>query len=178
MEPESFIDYEAFRMAKLIKNKKEYLAKLDPASMQYKHLLSEIEFLEQDILPMLLSKNMFLTDINKWIDKQLFDMANNHKTLCQRLNGVVFYYQLRQPTPIKFEKEKYTVPILKHGNVLAKEVYEYPVYDKMDFCAFISNDPNVNPPTDILYDLGKNKVWPEFTHIACFPINDLKNGRQ
>lgn len=93
----SVLDYEATRLVRLIENKKLYLSKIDPKTMQYKHLLSEIEFLEQDILPMILSKNLFLNEFSKCFDINMAKVANYKNNSI--FNGILYYYHMKDPTP-------------------------------------------------------------------------------
>ena len=95
MQIEETIDYEAHRLKKLIDNKKAFLAKLEPSTMQYKHLLSEIEFLEQDILPMILSKNLYLHEINKFVMQKFNTLANHPEP--QQFCGLLLYYHFKDP---------------------------------------------------------------------------------
>ena len=95
MQIEETIDYEAHRLKKLIDNKKTFLAKLEPSTMQYKHLLSEIEFLEQDILPMILSKNLYLHEINKFVMQKFNSLANHPEP--QQFCGLLLYYHFNDP---------------------------------------------------------------------------------
>lgn len=95
MQIEETIDYEAHRLKKLIDNKKTFLAKLEPSTMQYKHLLSEIEFLEQDILPMILSKNLYLHEINKFVMQKFNSLANHPEP--QQFCGLLLYYHFKDP---------------------------------------------------------------------------------
>lgn len=95
----SVLDYEATRLVRLIENKKLYLSKIDPKTMQYKHLLSEIEFLEQDILPMILSKNLYLNEFHKCFDRNMAKVANYKNNPI--FNGILYYYHMKDPTPEK-----------------------------------------------------------------------------
>lgn len=93
----SVLDYEATRLVRLIENKKLYLSKIDPKTMQYKHLLSEIEFLEQDILPMILSKNLYLNEFNKCFDLNMAKVANFKNNSI--INGIIYYFHMKDPQP-------------------------------------------------------------------------------
>lgn len=95
---EKFIDWEAQKLIRLIENKRAYYLKLDPATMQAKHLLSEIEFLEQDILPIVIYKNPYISDINKFIDSKIVEIAKSKKS--SLYCGIMFYYQMRDPKHI------------------------------------------------------------------------------
>lgn len=92
---EKFIDWEAQKLIRLIENKRAYYLKLDPATMQAKHLLSEIEFMEQDILPIVIYKNPYISDINKFIDSKIVEIAKSKKS--SLYCGIMFYYQMREP---------------------------------------------------------------------------------
>lgn len=93
----SSLDYEGAKLVKLISGKKEFLKKLNPQTMQYKYLLSEIEFLEQDILPMILSKNMYLNEINRYFDVQMPKVAELSKIT--NVNGILYYHHFHDKMP-------------------------------------------------------------------------------
>ncbi len=93
----SVLDYEATRLTRLIETKKQYLSKLDPRTMQHKYLLSEIEFLEQDILPIILSKNLYLSEFNKCFDINMAKVANHKNNSI--FNGILYYYHMKDPSP-------------------------------------------------------------------------------
>lgn len=95
MNPEEYYDYEASRLKKMIEHKKKYLATIDPSQTRYKLLLSEIEFLDQEILPIVLSKNLFINEINRFVDQKFKELAE-HKNP-QIFNGLLFYFQLKEP---------------------------------------------------------------------------------
>lgn len=95
MNIEETIDYEAHRLKRLIDNKKTFLAKLEPSTMQYKHLLSEIEFLEQDILPMILGKNLWVNEFNKFVNQKINELANHPDAA--KVNGLLLYIHFNDP---------------------------------------------------------------------------------
>lgn len=92
---EKFLDYETERLYRIIDNKKKYLATLQTDKMQYKHLLSEIEFLEGEILPVILHRNLYLNDINKFVDQSIVKSAKSG--LANKAVGMLIYIQLRDP---------------------------------------------------------------------------------
>ena len=147
---EQFIDYETQRLVRLIENKKQFLEKLNAATMQYKHLLSEIEFLEQDILPMLLAKNLYLTDINKWVDKQLFSIARTK--INSKMSGILMYYHMKDPQPIKSGDNKYLAP-----------------------AAFVTNyEGDFVAPNDFMLNVSKDDLRPVFATIVPIEVSQWK----
>ena len=98
---EKFIDWETEKLIRLIENKRAYYLKLDPGTMQAKHLLSEIEFLEQDILPIVVHKNPYISDINKFMDSKIIEIAK--MPIARRLVGIMTYYHLKDPSNDKIE---------------------------------------------------------------------------
>jgi hypothetical protein len=111
---EKFIDWEAQKLIRLIENKRAYYMKLDPATMQAKHLLSEIEFLEQDILPIIVYKNPYISDINKYMDSKIIEIAK--MPISKRLVGIMTYYHLKDPSNDKIEPVAF---ISTNNNLLA-----------------------------------------------------------
>ena len=98
---DKFIDWETAKLIRLIENKKAYYSKLDQSTMQAKHLLSEIEFLEQDILPIVIYKNPYISDINKFIDSKIVEIGK--MPISKRLVGIMAYYHLKEPSNDEIE---------------------------------------------------------------------------
>lgn len=168
MEWDNFTDYEGSRLIRLINNKIEYYAKLDPATMQAKHLLSEIEFLKNDILPLIANKNLYLMEINKFINKQMMNMAEKRrKGLGLDYTGILFYYHLkdREPVLIKadgkhIKNDRYAAPVAYISNV--DEQHKPWICD-------IFMDIHHNPTNDILMQMGRDEQYwatmPEFINL-------------
>lgn len=102
---EKFIDWESEKLIRLIENKRSYYNKLDPATMQAKHLLSEIEFLENDILPIIVYKNPYISDLNKFMDQKFMQAAK--MPIARRFTGIMLYYGLKEPTGREIEPIAY-----------------------------------------------------------------------
>ena len=144
---EKFVDYEAEKLYRLIENKKKYLDTLQPDKMQYKHLLSEIEFLEQDIMPIVLHKNLYISEINKWIDKKILCAAKSR--LGKMASGILFYMHLKDPKIYESENERYS-PVL-----------------------FISNTKEVIPPHDMRINISKD---PDRMMFATLTMLEIPNN--
>lgn len=142
---EKFVDYEAEKLYRLIENKKKYLDTLQQDKMQYKHLLSEIEFLEQDIMPIVLHKNMYISEINKWVDTQILKAAK--LKIQQRAAGILMYLHLKDTKP--------------YGN---EELYT-PVI-------FMTNTNNIIPPSDMKLNISQNTDTLIFSTLV--PIDNGK----
>lgn len=149
---EKFVDYEAEKLYRLIENKKKYLETLQPDKMQYKHLLSEIEFLEQDIMPIVLYKNIYISEINKWVDTQILKAAKFK--LQQRVAGLLMYLHLRDPKPYENKDELYT-PVL-----------------------FLTNNKELIPPADMMINISKDPHTMIFSHLVPLEITDNGKDRQ
>lgn len=102
---EKFIDWESEKLIRLIEAKRSYYIKLDPATMQAKHLLSEIEFLENDILPIIVYKNPYISDLNKFMDQKFMQAAK--MPIARRFAGIMLYYGLKEPTGREIEPIAY-----------------------------------------------------------------------
>jgi len=141
---EKFVDYEAEKLYRLIENKKKYLETLQPDKMQFKHLLSEIEFLEQDIMPIVLTRNLYISEINKWIDKKILSVAKNK--LSRLSCGLLLYLHLRDPKIWEYENDK-------HATIM-----------------FLTNVKDVIPPGDMMINISKDPNKLMFAKLSPIDI--------